>query len=89
MLAKHQNDMQNLPLPEGASTTVTDIFKVVGVTFAANAVSLADIEKIVSIASLVVATAYVLWKWYRDIQKNKKHEKLHKAYRDLDGNTTA
>lgn len=74
-MSSPERDMNQFILPTDAGNPFADIVCVLGVTGVAQAISLTDVEHAMSILSLAVATAYVLWKWYRDIQKIKRHAK--------------
>ena len=47
----------------------TDIFTVITVHLSAIGVTFLDIENVLKVLSLVAATGYTLWKWYREWKK--------------------
>lgn len=49
--------------------------KVWAATLGALTLSISDVQAIVSIVALLVATGYTLWKWRRDAKRKTKEEK--------------
>jgi|GEM_PF-5773255 len=53
---------------------VNPLIKVWVAVLGALSLTLAEVQAIVSIVALLVATGYTLWKWHRDAKKPKEEK---------------